>query len=62
MAEETITILRVGTEEAVKSINDLKNNISILKKNLGNLEVGSREYKDTLDELKVNQNALKDAM
>lgn len=62
MAEETITILRVGTDEAVKSINDLKNNISILKKNLGDLEVGTEEYKDTLDELKVNQNALKDAM
>ena len=31
MAEETITILRVGTEEAVKSVNDLRNNIKILK-------------------------------
>ena len=30
MAEETITILRVGTEEAVKSVNDLKQNIKIL--------------------------------
>lgn len=62
MAEETITILKVGTEEAVKSINDLKNNIKILKDDLGDLEVGTQEYQDTLDELKVNQNALKDAM
>ena len=62
MAEETITILRVGTEEAVKSVNDLRNNIKILKDNLGDLEVGTEEYKDTLEELKVNQNALKDAM
>jgi len=62
MAEETITILRVGTEEAVKSVNDLKNNIKILKENLGELEIGTQEYQDTLDELKVNQNALKDAM
>jgi uncharacterized protein YukE len=62
MAEETITILRVGTEEAVKSVNDLRNNIKILKENLGDLEVGTEEYKDTLEELKVNQNALKDAM
>ena len=62
MAEETITILRVGTDEAVKSVNDLKNNIKILKENLGELEIGTEEYKDTLDELKVNQNALKDAM
>ena len=62
MAEETITILKVGTDDAVKSINDLRNNIKILKENLGDLEVGTQEYQDTLDELKVNQNALKDAM
>lgn len=62
MAEETITILKVGTEEAVKSVNDLKNNIKILKDNLGELKIGTKEYQNTLDELKVNQNALKDAM
>lgn len=62
MAEETISILKIGTEEAVKSVNDLRNNIKILKENLGDLEVGTEEYKDTLEELKVNQNALKDAM
>lgn len=73
MAEETITILRIGTEEAVKSIGDLRNNIKALKegfedaqgnmhKGLNNLEIGTQEYKDALDELKVNQNALKDAM
>ena len=62
MAEETITILKVGTEEAVKNINDLRNNIKTLKENLEDLEIGTQEYKDTLDELKVNQNALKDVM
>lgn len=62
MAEETITILKIGTEEAVKNVNDLRNNIKTLKKNLGELEIGTQEYQDTLDELKVNQNALKDAM
>lgn len=73
MAEETITILRVGTEEAVRNINDLRNNIKALKegfedaqgnmhKGLNDLEIGTQEYKDTLEELKVNQNALKDAM
>ena len=60
--EETITILKIGTEEAVKSVNDLRANIKILKENLGDLEVGTDEYQDTLEELKVNQNALKDAM
>lgn len=73
MAEETITILKVGTEEAVRNIADLRNNIKALKegfedaqgnmhKGLNDLEIGTQEYKDTLDELKVNQNALKDAM
>ena len=73
MAEETITILKVGTEDAVKNISDLRNNIKALKegfvdaqgemhKGLNDLEIGTQEYKDTLDELKVNQNALKDAM
>lgn len=62
MAEETITILRVGTEEAVKNINDLRSNIKTLKENLSELEIGTEEYQNTLDELKVNQNALKDAM
>lgn len=73
MAEETITILRVGTEEAVRSIADLKANIKALKegfedaegtmhKGLNDLEIGTDEYKDALEELKVNQAALKDAM
>ena len=62
MAEESVSILRVDTGEAVKSVNDLKENIKLLKGNLGELEIGSQEYQDTLDELKVNQNALKDAM
>lgn len=73
MAEETITILKVGTEEAVRNIADLKANIKALKegfedasgtmhKGLNDLEIGTEEYKETLDELKINQNALKDAM
>ena len=60
MTEEVITILKFDTD--VKSINDLRNNIKILKENLGDLEIGTQEYQDTLDELKVNQAALKDAM
>lgn len=62
MAEETITILKVGTEEAVQSVNDLRENVKVLKAALGDLTIGTDEYKDTLDQLKVNQNALKDAM
>ena len=62
MAEERVSILKVDTGEAVKSVNDLKENIKVLKQNLGDLEIGTTEYQNTLDELKVNQNALKDAM
>lgn len=62
MAEENVKILRLDTGEAVKSVNDLKENIKLLKSSLGELEIGSEEYQRTLDELKVNQNALKDAM
>ena len=73
MAEETITILRVGTEEAVRNIADLRNNIKALQQGfedaqgvwhdgLEDLEIGTEKYQETLDELKVNQNALKDAM
>ena len=73
MAEETITILRVGTDEAVRNIADLKNNVKALKEGfedaegvwhngIEDLEIGTKEYQDTLEELKVNQNALKDAM
>lgn len=62
MAEEILTIYKVGTEEAVKNINDLKNNISTLKQEIAQLDIGSEKYQEKLDELKVNQNALKDAM
>lgn len=63
MAEtENITILRVGTEEAVRNIQDLKDNIVQLKKDLQGLDIGSEEYSKTLKELNVNQNALRDAM
>lgn len=62
MAQENVSILKVDTGEAVKSVNDLKENIKILKGQLGELAIGSDEYKDKLSELSVNQNALKDAM
>lgn len=62
MAEETIQIIRIETGEAVKSVNDLRENVKILKDRLGELEIGTTEYQDTLEELKVNQAAVKDAM
>lgn len=64
MADETITILKIGTDtgEAVQNIGDLKNNIKALKEQLNTLNIGEKEYQETLQELIVNQNALKNAM
>lgn len=66
MAQEDKVILRVDTQEAVQSIGDLKQNIKELKQRLDAVPVGTeegwKEYQDTLKELKINQNALKDAM
>lgn len=59
---DNVTIFRVDTGEAVQSVNDLRENIKTLKAQLGDLQIGSDEYQDTLKELKVNQAALKDAM
>ena len=62
MAMENVTILRVDTGEAVQSVNDLRQNIKMLKDQLGQLEIGSEQYQKTLTELTVNQNALRGAM
>lgn len=62
MAEETVTILRVDTGQAVASIRDLKDNISALKSQLSGLTIGTEEYQKTLQQLNVNQNAVRAAM
>lgn len=62
MATENVTILRVDTGEAVSSVNDLRQNIRELRKNLGDLEIGTEEYQQTLKELNTNQNALRGAL
>lgn len=59
---DSVSIIRVDTGEAVKSVNDLKENIKILKNDLGTLEIGTQKYQDTLEALNVSQKALKDAM
>lgn len=59
---DNVPIFRVDTGEAVKSVNDLKANISALKEQLSGLEIGSKEYSDTLRQLNINQAALKNAM
>lgn len=60
MAREII--LKVGTQESVKNVADLKNNIKLLKKTLETLDIGSLKYKNTLTQLQENQAALRNAM
>ena len=68
MAEEIVTILKVGTDEAVQSVADLRDNVKQLKEalkeaeNQSGSEEGWKEYQETLEALKINQAALKDAM
>lgn len=61
-AEETITLIRVETGEAVRNISDLRENIKAYKDALSDLEIGSREYQQVLTALQDNQAALKNAM
>ena len=59
---DNVTILRVDTGEAVQSVNDLRQNIKILKDQLGQLEIGTKDYENTLGQLKTSQDALRKAM
>lgn len=62
MAEEIVQLIRFDTGEAVRNVQDLQDNIKLLRKDLSTLDIGTEEYQERLKELKVNQNALKDAM
>ena len=63
MAEETITIAKLQVQtEGAESIGDLRENVKLLKKYLDEATIGTEDYQQALDLLKVNQNALKDAM
>lgn len=59
-------ILKVGTERAVKNVGELRENIKQLKAALNDQDLsnpeGMKKYNELLGELKINQNALKDAM
>lgn len=59
-------ILNVKTGQAVKNIGELRENIKQLKAALNDQDLsnpeGMKKYNELLGELKINQNALKDAM
>ena len=60
MAKEKVIEIKTGA--AVKSVQDLKNNISGLKEQLATLTIGSAKYHDTLKSLQESQAALRNAM
>ena len=60
MAKEKIIEIKTGP--AIKSVQDLKNNIVAYKKALSELEIGTEEYQSTLQSLQENQAALRNAM
>lgn len=64
MAEqvESITILKIGTDEAVRNIADLRENIRLYKEALNEVSIGSEDYKNILRELEDNQAALRNAL
>lgn len=62
MSEETISIYKIKTEEAVTSLAGLRKNIQDYKKELETLEIGTDKYNETLRLLQENQAALKNAM
>lgn len=62
MAEETITIFKVGTDEAVRNIHDLRNNIQILKEQIDDENLSWEEQNKKIAELQTNQAALRNAM
>ena len=59
---DEISIIRIDTGEAVKSVGDLEFNVKALKKQLKETEIGTKEYTETVKALKESQAALKDAM
>lgn len=63
MAEQnTEIIFKVGTEQAVKNIADLRYNITKYKEKLNEAAIGTAEYDETLKNLQESQTALKNAM
>jgi hypothetical protein len=59
---EHVVVLGVKTGDAIQNVADLKNNIKLLKEALNDETMTMEQNKDVLDQLRQNQNELKDAM
>ena len=63
MAEtEKVVVLGVKTNDAIKNVRDLRENIKLLKDALNDENLTMEQNADILTQLRENQNALKDAM
>lgn len=63
MAEtKPVVALEIKTGDAIKNVQDLKNNIAILKSQLNDTKATFEDNARTAEQLRENQNALKDAM
>lgn len=60
--DDEVIILSVQTGEAVKSVGELRANITAYKEALEKAEIGSADYNNILIALQTNQAALKNAM
>ena len=65
-AVKSVGDLRKNIQELKKTLNGwteiVEEDGQKVKKTFEGLEIGTKEYQDTLDQLKINQNALRDAM
>lgn len=59
---DKVKVIEIKTGPAIKSIQDLKDNITAYKDKLKGLDIGSKEYQQTLTSLQENQAALRNAM
>lgn len=58
MAKKTVITAQVDTKSGVKSLNDLRKEVSAYRNDLGSLERGSKEYQETLDKLSATQSKI----
>lgn len=62
MAQETITVLKIDGDSAIKTLKDLRSSISELNKQLSGLDIGSEKYNNTLTQLTLSKKLLRDAV
>lgn len=63
MAEiEDVVVLNVKADDAVRTVQDLRDNIKAYKEFINQAEIGTDEYKDAVEGLTQTQLALKNAM